>query len=160
MAHARQLGIGIVHQGAEQFRKPPGMADRLLKVEQVDAKNLFLCGGAAQRFVGLLPVTDFDGQFGGKAPQQNLGQIMQQSRQRDLFDVHVMAFEGPAMRVVGSALGTADDLKQPEQGLRLVFQCGFQRERGFKFFEEGLNAEHHDGIADRGDVRAQAIAAK
>ena len=85
---------------------------------------------------------------------------MQKCCKRDFFDVQVVAFKGPVVRVAGCTLDTPDDLQYAEQRLRLIFQGGFNRRGSLELPEKRFDAKHHDGVGDRRDVRAQMLAGK
>ena len=156
--HPGQLGVALIHQYPDQFGQVHDRTQPLFQFVQVETQYLFLDVHAAQGFVCQQSRADGDGLFRGKAPDQDFGDVVQQGGERDFLDVQLVALDGPEVGVTRGPLCATDDLQDAEQGLRLVFQHGLDGWRFANVFEERLNALHHDGIADVGDVRVQAFA--
>ena len=153
-----QFGIVLIHEGHDQFGQVHDRTQPLLQFVQVETQHLFLDVHAAQGFVCLQSRADDDGLLREKAPDQDFGDVVQQGGERDFLDVQLVALDGPEVGVTRGPLCAADDLQDAEQGLRLVFQHGLDGWWFTNVFEERFNALHHDGIADVGDVRMQALA--
>jgi hypothetical protein len=84
----------------------PDLTEGQLQVGQRKAEDLLLDAGAAQVSVGVQQRANLHGQFGCEAPQQDLGEVVQQRSECHLLDVHVVAGERPLVRIARSALRT------------------------------------------------------
>jgi hypothetical protein len=84
---------------------------------------------------------------------------VQQRREGDLLDVHVMAGESPFMGIARRPLCAQDDLQDAEQGSRLRAKPVLERLRSVEGAKERLDTEHHHRAGNVGDVATQAAAA-
>ena len=137
----------------------PCLGQGELEVLVGDVIDLRLRYCAAQIAVASLHFLDLQGKCRREAPDQDLGNISQQRGDGDLVNVEIVPDHGPFARPASGLARPGNHSQQPQQSLRVGFECLLDQRQLVKIPEEWADTNHHQCPLDGRYVRALALVA-